>query len=141
MKNTYDTIGEALNEFWEYKPNTTEIPFFTYTESAIGWRFGDYFLFQHINENKEIGRPRLGIFVKWNICDQALAMLFIENDRAWMSNTEIVTNKDLNIKLPMNNLESNFHEIIFWYENIHLLGHWNRKPTISQLKESLCQKI
>lgn len=138
----HDNLYKAYEWFWNYQPLNVEVPSFIYGDTDWGkWKFGDYFLFQHIQDGKQIGRPRLGIFCKWNVCDQAAQIDFVENDRAWMKYHGIITNHEINYKMPLSHLVIEPHSIIFWNDDIHLLGHWTTRPTIGELKTALTNKI
>ena len=154
---TFDDIHEARRWFLDYKELDKQtddtIINFWYKYDFKNWRFGDYILFQHIENNSShsvtgipivslsIGRPQYAIFTSFTIWDQALVMQFVESKRAWMHFTDIVTNKESGYKMPMSTLDDEVEAIQFWTDNIHVLGHWKAKPNLSELKIALKNKI
>lgn len=101
------------------------------------WKFGDYILFQHIHDGKLISRPIYAIFIDFTIWDQAPVLSLVENKRAWTFSHEVVTNAEYDIKMHICCLDSEIENIVFWDDNIYILGHWKNRPTINELRTSL----
>lgn len=147
----HETLHKARNWFLNYKDLSTaqgiQIPFFWTKYNHQGWNFGDRILFQHIKPGKGqsslISRPIYAIFVGWSVWDQALVMHFVENRRAWMNSSSVeikYNNKEYEpMSVYMHDME--VQHIQFWTDNIKVLGHWDYKPELKELKTALNGKI
>lgn len=141
---TFENIYDAKRWFLDYKELDEQtiksiIDFHKY--ETKNWKFGDWILFQHIENDKRIGRPQYAIFTNFTIWDQSLVMQFVENKRAWMNFTDIVMNKENGYKMSMIILDDEVEKIVLWDDNIHVLGHWKSKPNLSELKSALKNTI
>jgi|GEM_PF-6158626 len=68
-------------------------------------------------------------------------MEFIENKRAWTFSHKVITNPERDIKMHICCLDDEIENIVFWDDNIYVLGHWKNRPTISELKIALLNTI
>jgi hypothetical protein len=141
----FKKLREAREHFRRYIPvdKSTSGRWFYRSQLLIpmGLNFGDWILFQHIVNGLTVSCPIYGIFTGWKIWDQALVINFVEKERAWMNNNEVVTNEDINYTMHINHLDDEVQAIQFWTDDIVLLGHWKDKPAINQLKQALKTKL
>lgn len=141
---TFDTIYKANEWFLNYKPLIKDVDYFCSSDKAFkNWKFGDYILLQHIisiNKQPHISRPMYGIFTSFTVWDQAIVLQFIQNKRAWMYSHKILGSKP-DIQTYISSFDDDITAIEFWTGNINLLGHWKKKPSISELKLSLSKQI
>ena len=140
---TFNSIYEAKKWFLDYKELDSQtknsIINFWYNYDFKDWRFGDYILFQHIENGQVIGRPQYAIFTSFTVWDQSLVMQFIQNKRAWMNFANISSNQSGFIEshvTPLICIDDEVEKIQFWTDNIHVLGHWKYKPNLSELKSA-----
>jgi hypothetical protein len=137
----FNKLYEARDWFLNYTEFEKPVINFWYDYDFKDWKFGDYILFQHIKDGKLISRPILAIFTSFTVWDQALVINFIQNKRAWTWSHEVITNPENNYKMNICMLDDEIENIQFWTDNIHVLGHWKNRPTLSELKSSLQNKI
>lgn len=147
----FDNIEEAREWFRKYTPISEEedrkIPFFWDDLPEHKWKFGDWILIQHIqpseygSKDRVISRPILAIFTNFKIWDQALVINFVQPRRAWEYAHEVITNPEIGYSMPIGTLDDEIEAIQFWTDNIKVLGHWESKPSIGQLKEAMIKKI
>lgn len=146
----FDNIHDAKKWFLNYVEfdNSMVNSFYQSEDLGKDWKFGDYILLQHIQDNK-ISRPIYGIFTSFTIWDQALVLQMVENKRAWMYSNEVrlkipeATHKG---KMPNTNvnicaMDDEITQFEFWTGDINLLGHWKSKPSISELKDALKKQV
>lgn len=103
--------------------------------------FGQYILFKHIKDGNKISRPILGIFLGYNIWDQALVIEFVEKRKNYMDIHDVITNKDKNYTMIASSLDIQTEQIQFWTDDIILMGFWNYKPNWKEMKSSLINKL
>ena len=129
------------------KTDWEKVPFFWDDLQDHNWKFGDWILFQHLHSvsnaesSGKITRPILAIFTGFKIWDQALVINFVEAPRAWTCHHEIITNKEIGYSMHVVSLDDEVEAIQFWTDNINVMGHWESKPSLGQLKEALTKKI
>jgi len=140
----FGNIYEAKRWFLDYKELDKQtgdsIINFWYNYDFKDWKFGDYILFQHVEDGRKIGRPQYAIFTSFTVWDQSLVMQFVQNKRAWMNSTTISSNRKGFIEshvISICMLDDEVEKIQFWTDNIHVLGHWKFKPSASELKSAL----
>lgn len=104
-------------------------------------KFGDWFLFQEIIDNKKISRPILAIFTGLSIWDQAVVVNFVESKRAWMNFHRLYTDSSKNYTEYFIEHDPVIDFVQCWTSDIHLLGHWESRPDLSDLRIALGNKI
>jgi hypothetical protein len=137
----FDDIHNARSWFLDYVDFDKSLveSFYSNTSLGKGWKFGDYILLQHI-QNYKISRPIYGIFTSFTIWDQALVLQMVENKRAWMYSNKIKS-ENIDSSFYICTLDDEITQFEFWTGDIYLLGHWTRKPSVSELRESLKKQV
>lgn len=141
----FNSLSDAKNFYRQYKDledgdYDLKISGYYQSSSKIDLKFGQYILFKHIKFNgnrRKISRPILALFLGYNIWDQALVIEFVEDRESYMSNHEVITNKEMNYSMTIDSLDIQTEQIQFWTDDIILLGYWNSKPDWKILKEIL----
>lgn len=136
----YENIDSAKEVFRRYSPinNYLDINCISYTSKSHNIKIGDFLLFQHVTKDK-ISRPILAVFVGFSFWDMAQVMSFVEVPRAYYYSEkyEISVNKNIDYSERIGHMDPQIETIQFWTDNIHLLGHYKSKPTLSQLRNTL----
>lgn len=139
----FDSTYEAYKWFRRYEIYTdADFDFNTegywlQTQDKLNMKMGDWFLFRHVKDGSLISRPILGLFVGHTIWDQALVIEYVEQKRAWGWSHEVITNKELNYSMHINQLDQEVDHVQFWTDDIKVLGHWKSKPTRAELRAAL----
>lgn len=120
------------NEFWK--------PFEKHQMNKYHLEFGDFFLYQIVDENK-ISYPKLATFVKYMVVDMALELQFVDKPRTWEYNVEFLSNPELNIKLPVWERSTDFSYHIEWSDSIFIFGHWKQMPNWKELRQAYERSI
>lgn len=139
---------EAIAWFRQYTPYEYS-PLHTGEYSGKGVEFGDWILFQHIRSKDtsphsyEISRPILGICMGFSVWDMALTLNIVEQPRMWICHHEVLTNPDPKYMIYQKIawLDPEVESFPIWSDDIHEIAHWKGKPTKTQLKEALKNKI
>ena len=108
---------------------------------------GHWILFQYTHSvwnaspaKFEISRPVFGLFVGISIWDQATVVNIVEKKRAWMWWSEVLNNPAPEFSkfyTRVAELDPEVESFELWTGSIDLLGHWEVKPTISELKAAM----
>src|ERR1035437_3746799 len=83
----FDKINDGREWFLNFKPlHDKTLPQMYRDNIDFNPNMGEWFLFRHIkyvDHQELISRPILGMFINWDIWDQALVIRFVEETRAW----------------------------------------------------------
>ena len=110
-----------------------------YVSTHTKLEFGDIFLFEAVEWHKNDGTlsyPEIGLFVRYNIYDQALVTEYIPKERTWMNNLEYVCNPDPDkmYKVPVSDKKTEVVDFIEWYDTLYIYGKWDKMPSWKELK-------
>jgi len=114
----------TIKDKWYTATDTEYTPYFTYDYDSSGWVPGHWILIRHVRpkaecrKEKEISRPILALFVGFSLWDHALVVNFVRTNYELQGDPKI-------------------ERIALWSDNILVLGHWNHKPTLSEVKAIL----
>ncbi len=140
----FANVQKAREWFLDYKPLTEVVPMMYKDNIDFKPIIGDWFLFRHIKPidswsgPEVISRPILAIFIDWDVWDQALVIRYQQGRRAWESSQQYETEHDgKKYQWKMFHQTLEVEDIQFWTDDIQILGHWKRKPTITLLKNAL----
>jgi hypothetical protein len=103
-------------------------PYFTYDHDHSNWKFGDWILIQHVENDTEevkISTPIYALFAGFSIWDQALVINYVEEIHC----------------MKIDNADPEVKQIALWHDNAIVLGHWKHKPTVTELKAALKEQI
>lgn len=132
----FDDIKSFKDRFYTYKelPKNFKLPdyWMNYEEKP---KFGDWILFRRICK-RGIGRPILALCVGHTIYDQSLVLEYVENYRGFHHNSELL-NLSTGCYYPVSDNDRKVENVIFWFDDIQILGHWKSKPSFRQLRKSL----
>lgn len=103
-------------------------------------KFGDFFLYQIADKNG-ISYPKLAIFVKYMMCDQALELQYVDKPRTWMYNVKFLSNPELDIKMPVSERATEFSYHIEWDDIMFIFGQWSHQPTWKELRQAYERSI
>ena len=135
----FEKHHEALDWFRQYKPYEGE-----YIRDWNGGKidFGNWILFQHIKydsstKKRTISRPILGIFIEFTVWDMALVLNIIEHPRAWAHFHTVCTNPEHLHYMRISSVDPEVENFPIWDDCIHVVGQWNHKPNMKELREVL----
>lgn len=135
-------VFEDIEEARKWHRNYTELVNPVKTESLLGSnpkiKLGDWVLFQHIYEGETISRPILGLFVGWGAMDHALVFNYVESPRAYL---KFSFKKTKHGECSYDLCDPDIQYVAIWSDDVHRLGSWGRKPSISELKDSMKNRI
>lgn len=133
----FETREEAYQHFVRYAslPKETKLPdyWMNYKDKP---KMGDWLLFRHICNEKEISEPILALVIGHTIWDQALVLEYVTEWRTWEANTEYNCNPKYNLYVSLSFIDKETKQIQFWTDDIQVLGHWKIKPNFKQLLKS-----
>ena len=101
--------------------------------------FGDIFLSQIIlsKDGKYLMTyPQINVFIKYNICDQALVYEYVKKPRTWMYKQEYISNPRYDYKSSIYENMSKVDEHIDWYDMMYIFGHWKTLPNWKELRQA-----
>lgn len=141
----FKNVAEMREWARQYKPIDVNPEWYIYIKDKQLLEFGDWILFQHImyerKSDKEhqafASRPLFGLFVTWTVWDQALVLNFIEKNRAYMLHCAVnkeITHPEYADIFPFGCEDPTIETFQQWTENVHMLGVWKQKPSISDLR-------
>ena len=115
--------------------------FSAYESGHVILEFGDVFLFETIcdSHSKSILKyPEIGVFVKYNIYDQALVTEYVTKNRTWMDRVKYNSNPDpkYNYWMPISDRVSEVVDFVEWSDSIYIYGKWDKMPGWKELKKS-----
>lgn len=126
-----DAERESTRIFW-YDPR----PQFKDQPDPTKPDFGDWILFQHIDNIPRISRPIFGIVAGYSVWDMALVLHVVEQLRAVHCRKSVlrIGKNGMNHFVGERDPETEAFE--FWTGDIHVLGSWKSKPTWSELRRA-----
>ena len=117
-----------------------------------GLRFGQFFLYEHIEEmnDRETGRyryyvlhyPRIAIYLNDRVIDMAVEVDFFNFRRRWESRREYeFTYKDENGEVKTyrdfpSERETEIERVIIWSDSLQVYGHWDALPGWKELRRA-----
>jgi hypothetical protein len=144
----FDKRYEGVRHFRNYQPlpdgftemTVNKLVYSNRGKEVRNFKFGDYVLFRHIDGNL-ISRPIYGIFIKWTVWDMAMVFNFIEKERAYLNNYYYISNPDTNYEMCLALCDPEIESLPLWDDDIWILGSWNVKPSLSELKSTLYRSL
>ena len=113
--------AESYKEFEKYSPLEYDL------------KFGDHFLYQIVTDEGAY-YPKMAVFIKDNIFDQAYGFDFINRPRVWEQNTTFINeNKYEN---SISDLPSEISVHIEWTNFMLIFGKWKQFPSWKELRQA-----
>lgn len=143
----FESVEKAREWARQYRPIDVNPEWYIYIKDKQLLAFGDWILFQHIKYERKsdtehqafASRPLFGLFTNWTLWDMALVLNFVEKPRAYMHHC--TTEKDEKWVMPIYTNDDDVQTFQQWTENIHMLGIWKNKPSITELKTAYANKL